>query len=82
MVGVAMYHKVSAVSVYHLSQSRAAEEGEDFPGFTVHRFGGDKARQLLAHAAGRMADRVSRLSERTGSTYRPSPPSAERAAEA
>ena len=39
MVCMAMYHKVSAMSVYHLSQSRAAEEGEDFPGFTVRRFG-------------------------------------------
>jgi hypothetical protein len=46
MVGVAMYHKVSAVSVYHLSQSRAAEEGEDFPGFTVHRFGD---RRIMHH---------------------------------
>jgi hypothetical protein len=73
---------IRALGVVFEHKGRGLHVDEEEPGFTVHRFGGDKARQLLAHAAGRMADRVSRLSERTGSTYRPSPPSAERVAEA
>lgn len=55
---------------------------EEEPGFTVHRFGGDKARQLLADAAGRLIDRNSRLSERQGGSYRPPPSSVDRSAEA
>lgn len=54
---------------------------EEEPGFPVHRFGGDKARQLLADAAGRLLDRNARISERDGGTERPSS-SSHRAAEA
>jgi hypothetical protein len=53
---------------------------EEEPGFQVHRFGGDKARQLLAHAAGRLSERNARISERTGTTYRHTIPSPDRAA--
>ena len=52
---------------------------EEEPGFTVHRFGGDKARQLLADAAGRLSERNKKLSERTG-TPSPMPRSSERVA--
>jgi len=52
---------------------------EEEPGFPVHRFGGDKAKQLLAHAAGRLTERTAKISERNGGTYRPIPQSAERA---
>lgn len=41
---------------------------EEEPGFPVYRFGGDKARQLLADAAGRLVSRFSRISDRTGGT--------------
>ncbi|MEO8979435.1 MAG: hypothetical protein ABI548_07670 [Polyangiaceae bacterium] len=59
-------------------------EDEEEPGFTVHRFGGDKARQLLADAAGRLVERNARLSERQGSAERAHQPpsSSARAAEA
>jgi hypothetical protein len=53
---------------------------EEEPGFTVHRIGGDKARQLLAHAAGRLSERTARISDRTGVAYRSTPPSPDRLA--
>ena len=53
---------------------------EEEPAFPVHRFGGDKARQLLAHAAGRLSERNARISERTGGTTRPEAQSPDRAA--
>lgn len=53
---------------------------EEEPAFPVHRFGGDKARQLLAHAAGRLSERNARISERTGGTSRPEAQSPDRAA--
>jgi hypothetical protein len=55
---------------------------EEEPGFTVYRFGGDKARQLLADAAGRLVERNTRLSERQAGADRVPPTSSERAAEA
>lgn len=53
---------------------------EEEPGFPIHRFGGDKARQLLAHAAGRLSERSVRISERTGTPYRSPSPALERGA--
>lgn len=68
-LGVVFEHKGSGLHV-----------DEEEPGFPVYRFGGDKARQLLAHAAGRLAERTARVSDRTGGTFRPPPASAERVA--
>ncbi|MFO0570174.1 MAG: hypothetical protein U0263_31310 [Polyangiaceae bacterium] len=73
---------IRSLGVVFEHKGRGSHIDEEEPGFTVHRFGGDKARQLLAHAAGRIAERVTRLSERLGGDYRSPPPSAERAAEA
>lgn len=56
----------------HKSLGTHVDEQE--PGFVVHRFGGDRARQLLAHAAGRLVERMSRSSEHPGSTRPPPPP--------
>jgi hypothetical protein len=53
---------------------------EEEPTFPVHRFGGDKAVQLLAYAAGRQTDRSTRITERTGGTHEPHQQSADRVA--
>ncbi len=69
-----------ALGVVYEHKGVGFHQDEEEPGFTVYRFGADKARQLLADAAGRLVERNARLSERQGSTDRPAATSSERAA--
>jgi DNA phosphorothioation-dependent restriction protein DptH len=62
---------IRSLGVVFEHKGRGLHVDEEEPGFPVHRFGGDKARQLLAHAAGRLSERNARISERTGTPYRP-----------
>jgi hypothetical protein len=71
---------IRSLGVVFEHKGRGLHVDEEEPGFTVHRVGGDKARQLLAHAAGRLSERTARISDRTGTTYHPTPASPERAA--
>ncbi len=71
---------IRSLGVVFEHKGRGLHVDEEEPGFPVHRFGGDKARQLLAHAAGRLSERNARISERTGTPYRPPSPSSDRAA--
>ncbi len=71
---------IRCLGVVFEHKGQGLHRDEEEPGFPVYRFGGDKARQFLAHAAGRLAERTSLLSERTGGTFRPAPASAERVA--
>ncbi|WP_437334447.1 hypothetical protein [Sorangium sp. So ce394] len=68
-----------ACGVLFEHRSQGVDVDEEEPGFVVYRLGGDKAKQLLAHAAGRFADRSSRGSERRG-TRPTEPPTADTAA--
>jgi len=72
--------EIRSLGVVFEHKGRGLHIDEEEPGFPVHRFGGDKARQLLAHAAGRLTERTTRISERTGTPYQPPTPSAERKA--
>lgn len=65
---------IRSLGVLFEHKSLGSHMDEQEPGFVVHRFGGDRARQLLAHAAGRMAERTSRGPERPGSARLPPPP--------
>lgn len=69
---------IRSVGVTFEHKGRGLHVDEEEPGFTVHRIGGDKARQLLAHAAGRLSERTARISDRTGVAYRSTPPSPDR----
>ena len=71
---------IRSLGVVFEHKGRGLHLDEEEPGFPVHRFGGDKAIQLLAHAAGRLSKRNTRISERTGRTYHSQPDSANRAA--
>lgn len=71
---------IRSVGVVFEHKGRGLHVDEEEPGFTVHRIGGDKASQLLAHAAGRLSERTARISDRTGVAYRSTPPSADRIA--
>jgi DNA phosphorothioation-dependent restriction protein DptH len=73
---------IRSLGVFFEHKGQGLHVDEEEPGFTVYRFGGDKARQLLADAAGRLATRTTQLSERLGGTYRPPPTSQRRAEEA
>jgi DNA phosphorothioation-dependent restriction protein DptH len=70
---------IRSLGVVFEHKGRGLHLDEEEPGFPVHRFGGDKAIQLFAHAAGRLSERNARISERTGRTYHPQPQSADRA---
>ena len=71
---------IRSLGVVFEHKGRGLHLDEEEPAFPVHRFGGDKARQLLAHAAGRLSERNARISERTGGPYRPPTTSPDRAA--
>lgn len=73
---------IRTLGVVFEHKGRGQHVDEEEPGFTVHRFGGDKARQLLADAAGRLVERNMRISERQGGSYRAPPSSSQRTAEA
>jgi hypothetical protein len=62
---------IRSLGVVFEHKGRGLHLDEEVPGFPVHRLGGDKVSQLLAHAAGRLSERSSRISERTGGSYRP-----------
>lgn len=60
------YHlDIRALGVVYEHKGKGFHVDEEEPGFPIHRFGGDKAGQLLAFAAGRLSERNTRLSERT-----------------
>jgi len=66
------YHlDLRSIGVVYEHKGKGFHVDEEEPGFPIHRFGGDKASQLLAFAAGRLTERNAKLSERTGGTQPP-----------
>ncbi|MGE0403683.1 MAG: hypothetical protein AB7T06_43655, partial [Kofleriaceae bacterium] len=66
------YHlDIRSLGVVYEHKGKGFHVDEEEPGFPIHRFGGDKASQLLAFAAGRLTERNARLSQRTRGTSPP-----------
>ena len=66
---------IRTLGVVFEHRGRGAHVDEEEPGFVVHRLGGDKAKQLLAHAVGRFEEKSTRGSERRARTRASEPPS-------
>jgi len=66
------YHlDIRSLGVVYEHKGKGFHVDEEEPGFPIHRFGGDKASQLLAFAAGRLTERNARLGYRTRGTSPP-----------